>query len=246
MTLPDGRQLSFAEYGSPEGKPILFFHGLAGSRCDAIHLHNIALMNDCRLLSMDRPGMGLSSIDKKRTILSWANDVEAFVDYLGIKKFSIIGHSGGAPFVAACAYKIPNRLNGVAIVAGMGPFEIPEATSSLSRGQRFLNGAIRSMPWVATAMMQLTLMMFKRPWLLKYGLKQMPEVDQLALRSLGSHEELAAMMMETFRQGVAGASQEMQLTVKPWGFDLTSIKLKCPVTVWQGGLDSRWREIALP
>ena len=121
----------------------------------------------------------------------------------------------------------------------MGPFEIPEATSSLSRGQRLLNRAIKALPWVATAMMRLTLIMFKRPRLLKYGLKQMPEVDKLALQSLGSIEVLATMMMETFRQGVAGPSQEMQLTFKPWGFNLNTIKLACPVTVWQGNLDKQ-------
>lgn len=243
FVLRDGRQLGFGEYGDPNGQPIFFFHGLAGSRLDAIHLHSNSLLNNYRLISIDRPGMGLSSIDKKRTILSWSSDVEELADHLGIKKFSIIGHSGGAPFVAGCAYKIPTRLNGIAIVAGMGPFEIPEATSSLSRGQRLLNRAIKAMPWVATLMMQLTLMMFKRPGLLKYVLKQLPEVDQLSLRSLGSIEVLAAMMMESFRQGVTGPSQEMQLTVKPWGFDLSRIKLDCPVTVWQGGLDRQAPEM---
>ena len=243
FTLRDGRQLGFAEYGDPNGQPIFFFHGLAGSRLDAIHLHGSALLNNYRLISIDRPGMGLSSIYKKQTYLSWSNDVEELADHLGIKKFSIVGHSGGAPFVAGCAYKIPTRLNGIAIVAGMGPFEIPEATSCLSLGQRLLNRTIKAMPWVATVMMQLTLMMFKRPGLLKYGLKQMPEVDQLALRSLGSIEVLATMMMETFRQGVAGPSQEMQLAVNPWGFDLTTIKLECPVSVWQGDLDKQAPEM---
>lgn len=239
MKLKDGRQLGFAEYGASDGKPIFFFHGLAGSRLDARLLHNMAISNHYRLISIDRPGMGLSSIDKQRTILSWADDVEAFADYLDIKKFSIIGHSGGAPFVAACAYKIPERLNGVAVVAGMGPFEIPEATTSLSGGQRFLNRAIRMMPWVATCCMKLTLLMFKNPGMLEHGLKKMAEVDRLALQSQDSNEALAAIMMETFRQGTAGASQEMQLTLKPWGFSLAKIKLKCPVTIWQGGLDKQ-------
>lgn len=239
MSLKDGRHLGFAEYGAPHGKPVLFFHGLTGNRFDATLLHKAAFLNDCRLISMDRPGIGISSIDKKRTILSWVDDVEALTDYLGIKKFSIIGHSGGAPFVAACAYKIPEQLNGVAIVAGMGPFEIPEAVASLSRAQRFLNNAINTMPWIASCMMKLTSMMFKTPGLLKYGLKQMPDVDVLALQSQESHEELAARMLETFRHGIAGASQEMQLILKPWGFDLAKIKLKCPFTIWQGGLDKQ-------
>ena len=237
--LKDARQLGFAEYGDPRGKPILFFHGLAGSRLDARLLHKIATINHCRLISIDRPGMGLSSFDKNRTILSWADDVEAFADHFNLSKFSIIGHSGGAPFVAACLYKIPKRLTGVAIVSGMGPFEIPAATASLTRGQRFLNRAIRKLPWIATGCMKLTRWMFKNPNMLKRGLKQMAPIDSYILQSEGSVEVLGATMMETFRQGVAGAATEMQLTLKPWGFDLGDIKVKCPVTVWHGGLDKQ-------
>ena len=218
MKLRDGRFLGYTEYGVPDGHPILFFHGLAGgARLDAVYLHQAAVRNHCRLIGIDRPGVGLSSMDSHRTILSWADDVEAFAENLNIQQFSIIGHSAGAPFAAACAYKIPSRLTGVAIVAGMGPFEIPEATASLSRGQRFLNKVIKAMPWVATCCMTLTSMMFKSPRLLQLGLKQMPEEDQIAIRSLGSDEAIAAMMMESFKQGVAGTSQEMRRIIEPWG-----------------------------
>ena len=142
VTLQDGRQLGYAEYGNPEGKPIFYFHGTPGSRLEAGHLQNIAILNHYRLIGIDRPGMGLSSFHLKHTILSWPDDVEMFADCLGINKFSIVGHSGGAPFVAACAYKIPHRLYGAAIVSGPAPFEIPEVTASLARGQRFINGAV--------------------------------------------------------------------------------------------------------
>ena len=239
MKLKDGRQLGFAEYGDPLGKPILFFHGLAGSRLDARLLHKIASTNHCRLISIDRPGMGLSSFDKKRTILSWADDVEAFANHFNLSKFAIIGHSGGAPFIAACLYKIPERLTGAAIVSGMGPFEIPAATASLTRGRRFLNNAIRKFPWIATCCMALTRWMFKNPNRLKHGLKQMAPIDSHILQSETSIEVLGATMMETFRQGVGGTATEMQLILKPWGFDLSDIKVEYPVTVWHGGLDKQ-------
>jgi len=237
ITLKDGRQLGYAEYGDPEGKPILFFHGFPGSRLEPSHLHNIALSNHYRLIGIDRPGMGLSSFHQKHSILSWPDDVEMFADNLGLNKFSIIGQSGGAPFVAACAYKIPHRINGAAIVSGIAPFEISEATASLARGRRLMNKAIQAMPWMATGMMKLALMMNKKPGILKYVLKQMPEVDRLAFRSLGSDETISAMMLEPFRNGVIGAAQEFQLFVKPWGFDIANIK--CPITIWQGGLDKQ-------
>ncbi|MFA5960552.1 MAG: alpha/beta hydrolase [Tatlockia sp.] len=241
MTLPDGRQLGFAEFGSPDGTPILYFHGLPGSRLEARHLQNVALLNHYRLIGIDRPGMGLSSVHLQRSILSWVDDVESFADYLGLKKFSIIGHSGGAPFVAACAYKIPNRLNGVAIVSGMAPFEIPEATASLARGQRFINKAIQAMPWVVTVMVKLMSMMLKKPAMQKQMLKQLPEVDQRVFRDSGSNQAFIGATLEAFRHGVVGVSQEIRLTLKPWGFDIANIK--CPVTIWQGSLDKQAPEV---
>ena len=237
MTLPDGRQLGYAEYGDLEGKPILYFHGFPGSRLEPSHLQNIALSNHYRLIGIDRPGMGLSSMHQTYSILSWADDVEMFADYLGLEKFSIIGQSGGAPFIAACAYKIPHRINSAAIVSGIAPFEIPEATASLSRGNRFVNKAVQAMPWIATGMMKLALMMYKKPWMLKHILKQMPEVDRLAFQSLGSNEILSSMLLEPFRKGVTGAAYEFQLMVKPWGFDIVNIK--SPISIWQGGMDKQ-------
>src|SRR3990167_4594035 len=127
IILPDGRLLGFAEYGDPSGAPILYFHGFPGSRLEAQRFHERALAHHYRLIGIDRPGMGLSSIDKQRTFISWAADVAHFADSLGIEKFSIVGHSGGAPFIAACAYAIPHRINGIAIVSGMGPLEKPES-----------------------------------------------------------------------------------------------------------------------
>lgn len=237
IPLKDGRQLGYAEYGHPDGKPMFYFHGFPGSRLEAIHLHDVAIKNHFRLIGIDRPGMGLSSPQSKRSVLSWPDDVELFADSLGINKFSIVGHSGGAPFVAACAYKIPHRLNGVAIVSGIAPFEIPEATASLTGGHRFFNSCIRAMPWIAIGMMKLTSTMFKKNWILKHVLKQMPEVDRHVISSVGSNETIRAVLLEPFKHGVEGAAREFQLIVKPWGFNLTNIK--CPVTIWQGGLDKQ-------
>lgn len=65
--------------------------------------------------------MGLSTMNKDRSMFDWPVDVVDFADALKIDKFLVIGHSGGAPIVAACAYAIPHRLHGAAIVSGMAP-----------------------------------------------------------------------------------------------------------------------------
>ncbi len=236
--LKNGRRLGFAEYGDPSGRPVLFCHGMGGgSRLDARYLHQAALLNHCRLISLDRPGIGLSSMKKNYTILSWSEDVEELADALNIQKFSMIGHSGGAAFVAACAYKLPHRLTGVAIVSGLAPFE--KTAAQLSRGQKILYKSIHLMPWLTMVMMKMTAMMFKSPKMLKKALKQMPVVDQLALQAQNNQQELSMALVESFKQGVAGASQELQLVMKPWGFDLSQIKIDGPITIWQGGVDKQ-------
>jgi len=136
INLPDGRKIGFSEYGDPLGTPIFYFHGTPGSRLEAGRFNEVTAIDHCRLIGLDRPGMGLSSLDPERTLLSWATDVANFADSLSIKKFSLIGHSGGAPYAAACAYAIPDRLNSVAIVSGMGPFEKPEAQIGLATQAR--------------------------------------------------------------------------------------------------------------
>lgn len=242
LELKDGRQMGFAEYGNPDGQPIFYFHGLPGSRLEAGHLHEVAVVNHFRLIGLDRPGMGLSSIEPKRSILSWVEDVENFADSMGIDKFSVIGHSGGAPFVAACAYKIPHRLNGAAIVSGMAPFENPEVMASLSRGQRILNGIINAIPWVANVMMKLTFIMLNKPAMLKKMLKQMSKPDQLIFSDTERSKAIIDATKEAFRSGVSGASQEIVLSLKPWGFKLENIN--SPITIWQGGMDKQAPEMA--
>lgn len=239
IELKDGRLIGYAEYGDPNGAPIFYFHGFPGSRLEAGCFHNAAVANHYRLIGIDRPGMGMSSIDPNRSILSWATDIGNVADYLGIDKFSVIGHSGGGAFVAACAYVMPQRLNGAAIVSGMAPLDNPESKIGMARGQRVTSKLIQAMPWLTTIMMNITRKILKssNKKMLENMLKQLPEVDQNIFRDSEYGPMLISNTLEAFRQGIAGSAQEMKLLFKPWGFKLEDIR--CPVTVWQGALDTQ-------
>ncbi len=43
-------------------------------------------------------------------------------DALGIDRFALMGHSGGAPHALACAALLPERVLGVVSMSGMAPF----------------------------------------------------------------------------------------------------------------------------
>jgi pimeloyl-ACP methyl ester carboxylesterase len=238
VKLVDGRQLGFSEYGDPNGLPVFYFHGFPGSRLEAGRFHEIAVANRYRLIGIDRPGMGLSTIDEQRTILSWPTDIESFANLIGIEKFSIVGHSGGGPFVAACAYAIPQRLNGAAIVSGMAPLTKPESLVGMTHGQRVVTRLIKTIPWLANVMMKLTFTMLNNPnKMMKQMIKQLPEIDQAIFLDPEIAKVIFDNTIEAFRNGISGPAYEMKLLFKPWGFDLENIKF--PITIWQGTLDTQ-------
>jgi len=238
IDLPDGRKIGFSEYGEAQGLPIFYFHGTPGSRLEAGRFDEVAATHHCRLIGLDRPGMGLSSFDSNRTLLSWANDVKYFADSLSINKFSLIGHSGGAPYVAACAYAIPERINGAAIVSGMGPLEKPETQTGLATGQKIVNQLIRFIPPSANLMMWLTEKMLKNPdKMLQQMIKQLPEPDQVIYNDPKERNALITGVLEAFKNGSKGPAYEIQLLLKPWGFNLEEIKI--PVNIWHGALDKQ-------
>lgn len=65
----------------------------------------------------------------------------------------------------------------------------------------------------------------------------MSEVDQRILGDTEAGDLFIQSSLEAFKGGITGVSQEIQLSLKPWGFDMSHIK--CPVVIWQGRLDKQ-------
>ena len=107
IILEDKRKLGFAEYGNSKEYPIIYCHGSQSSRLEMHYDIYFAIKNDLRIITIDRPGHGLSDFNPNGSILEFARDVKELIDYLGIKKFSVVGMSAGAPFALGIAYLFP-------------------------------------------------------------------------------------------------------------------------------------------
>jgi len=232
MQLSDGKQLGYAEYGDSAGHPIFYFHGFPGSRLQTADFQEPAYAKRCRFFGIDRPGMGRTSFKKQHTILSWAKDVAELADTLGIEKFSIIAHSGGAPFALACGVALPNRVSHIALVSGMPPVTIPEAIKDMPMGYRVINVLVRNVPGVAWLLMQLQKHVLLKPAMFERLIQQLPAIDGEVFKM---NPGLLIASKEAFRQGVAGAADEFRLISKKWGFNLEDVHT--PVSIWQGELD---------
>jgi pimeloyl-ACP methyl ester carboxylesterase/1-acyl-sn-glycerol-3-phosphate acyltransferase len=121
MTLHDGRTLAYMDRGPRNGTPVLYFHGFQGSRLERVPgLDDILAKLNVRLISPDRPGIGLSTPAHARTIAGWASDVRQLAEWLLGKEpcYSILGFSAGATYALACG-RLPG-LQAISLVSGMG------------------------------------------------------------------------------------------------------------------------------
>ncbi|MCF6323494.1 MAG: alpha/beta fold hydrolase [Gammaproteobacteria bacterium] len=122
LILIDGRQLSFCEYGDPNGVPLFFFHGILGSRYERHPDDSIIKRLGIRLIIPDRPGYGYSDANHSGDYLDFAEDIAQLADYLNIHVFSIFGLSIGAIYAAACAYKFPGKIKNATLLGTTLPF----------------------------------------------------------------------------------------------------------------------------
>jgi pimeloyl-ACP methyl ester carboxylesterase len=132
-----GLSLAWNEFGAPGGAPVFYYHGWPSSRLQARLAHHLAAERGLRLIAMDRPGMGKSTLIRDRKLEDWPGLMGRFADHLGIAKFGQLGVSGGGPYVLACAAMIPDRLTRSAVLAGMVPLPL------LGHGRRGLHPLYR-------------------------------------------------------------------------------------------------------
>lgn len=233
ITLSDGRVIGYAEYGDLKGKPILLFHGWPGSRLGAITFNELFKKMHVRLISIDRPGYGLSTFKKGRTLLDWTDDIQEITKQLKIEKFSVLGISGGGPYALACGYKIPDRITTVGVVSGLGP-TIDEAIKGNSSWWRFLMKQYVKKPWLAywaAGIHYVETLYFPKLFINWYRKKFDTEIltDTIV-------EQITVSKSEAFRSGVKGVSWDLVIYSGDWGFNLKDITKK--VFLWYGAVDT--------
>jgi pimeloyl-ACP methyl ester carboxylesterase len=234
IRLADGRRLGFAQYGDPQGAPIFSFHGGLSSRLDAAFAAPLCAARGVRLISVDRPGIGLSDLQPGRALLDWPDDVHQLAAAIALERFAVFGWSAGGPYALACAYALPRLVTRVGIAGGMRPIDRPGAARDLGlRLDRILFALARRSPRAAALL--LGAVRASPPRLLRWGLlRELPAADRRVLATL-SVSEATAFVYEAFRSGVRGTVEDYRVLGEPWSFDLEAIASE--VLLWHGEQD---------
>lgn len=237
ITMRDGRTLGYAQFGPEHGQPVVYCHGNFGSRMDPAMLPpDLLERRGVRLISPDRPGIGLSTFQAKRKVIDWPRDVEALADALSLERFAVLSISAGSPYAAACALQLHQRLDGVAIVSGVAPLGAAEKWEGMGVSATYFRLARRS-PWLVSLLLALTKWgMRDREAFLKASSDPLPEADRKALlENEWAHDGFLATMEASLSSGLRGLAYDATLVARPWGFDLQAIRM--PVALWHGGQD---------
>ncbi|MDH5444316.1 MAG: alpha/beta hydrolase [Gammaproteobacteria bacterium] len=229
ITLQDGRSLSYSSYGPAHGKPVFIFHGIPGSRLEHADL-SVLEQIPTRLITMDRPGHGQSDFMEDRQLLDWPDDVSQLADSLSIDKFTVMGFSGGGSYAAACAYKIPHRLNRVVLLSSTAPFEIPGLTENIPADNR--------------ALFELAAQDYQLAAEQVAGLVDQPEAILGMFEAVASNSDKQVLQNQKFRamylkniseacrQEMTGVTYDMSIAASPWGFDVADIDMD--IELWHG------------
>jgi pimeloyl-ACP methyl ester carboxylesterase len=241
LTLPDGRTLAVAEWGDPDGKSVITFHGTPGSRIGYwTNEPGIWERFGLRRLSFDRPGYGDSTRLPGRTVADVVPDVVAIAEAFDLRRFAVYGGSGGGPHVLACTALIPERVvrclasvsvapvdaEGVDFAAGMNEGNVREFRAAVE-GERALRAVIE--PTRDQMVERLT---SGRADFLGDGY-DMPEADQIEM--MKHQKAAAAHLLTAIAHGIDGWVDDDLAVTKPWGFDVASCRV--PIVLSYGRQD---------
>jgi pimeloyl-ACP methyl ester carboxylesterase len=105
------------------GPTLLWHHGSPHTGALYEPLLSIARDRGLRMISVTRPGYGGADPLPGRRVVDAARDALEVADILGVERMLQLGASGGGPHALAVAALAADRVDGVAVVACLAPFD---------------------------------------------------------------------------------------------------------------------------
>jgi pimeloyl-ACP methyl ester carboxylesterase len=247
VRLADGRMVGIARGGPAAHCPVVYMHGILGSRLEAF----IGGEPRHHVIAIDRPGYGMSDPLPEQSFSRFALDVEEVLDQLGVERCIVFGGSAGSPYALATAVRLGSRVNELFLVGGVAHARM---VRSAGAPMRWLvdfaeNEVLRER--IVPGLRELLI----NPLLTNAWLQMSVATEGLVMPSAAATQLLARRLSVSWLAGIkpgdAGVKTDLRLLTTPWDFDHAA--LACPVRVVHGGNDgvvpldhARWHVRHLP
>jgi pimeloyl-ACP methyl ester carboxylesterase/glycosidase len=239
LRLDDGRTLAVAEWGDPDGTPVVLLHGRPGSRLlcpDPATTEALGV----RLITFDRPGYGGSDPLPGRSLAGSGDEVAEVAARLRLGTIRVVGWSSGGPVALAAIARHPDVVRSVALVASdAAPDDLPrsewaaspealEIAEAARRGDASARDrALARLAWFADAPTGF----FDRQ-VADDAASAATDPDARVRARPEVVEAYRAHFAEAGRTGAAGFADDWLAWLRPWEFDPAAIE--GPVDLWWG------------
>ncbi|RYJ14558.1 alpha/beta hydrolase [Halogeometricum borinquense] len=232
VSVSDGRDVAYAEYGDSDGVPVVFLHGTPGSRLLGEIFDERARRDGVRLLALDRPGYGRSDPWPARTLSDTGSFVTAVLDDAGVSRAGVVGFSGGGPHALAVAATHGERVQRVDVVAGAVP---PSRRESPPLALRVLEILASATPTLARGLSRLQSVLVARsdPSAVVSQYTDSRDADGI---SSAVSELVKRDFVEALANHRSGFVAETRTLAREWDFSMGNVT--SAVQLWHGGRDS--------
>ncbi|MEE4360981.1 MAG: alpha/beta fold hydrolase [Pseudomonadales bacterium] len=148
LELSDGRMLDYADFGDPQGRPVLYLHSeLSGDVWPAAMAAD-ATRRGLRIIAPARAGYGRTSPYPAGAInhVQTTADLLQLLDHLGLEQVVALSQTYGGMFTLALARTHPERVRTLIAVAPAFPMSTPDDEAAMPAFYRVLSGIVSRHP----------------------------------------------------------------------------------------------------
>ena len=245
VILPDGRRLGLTRYGNPAHRAVVFHHGFGSSGLELPNDAPLLARLRLQLLAPDRPGVGQSSVYRRLTFPSFADDVVVMLDALGIVgPVGVLGWSVGGVHALALAARHPARVAAVQLLSSCLPLGEWAVHRHLTWRWKGLLWGQLAFPWLNRTIFL---------WLSRQWARHSDRTIDWFIRGMRPAEarvtaRCRALLRDAAVQGFAhhgrGVYDDAQAWCRPPGFRVEDVR--APVRLWHGQADGVWAPGNIP
>lgn len=236
VVLPDGRILSWYEYGLPQGRPVFSLEGLGGGRPHHSIYDSWYKENNLRVINIIRPGYGISTLKPELQFVDLADDILFLCQHLHCHKPIMAAYCCGGTYALCAAAKYPHLFERLGVLGTTVPIEFWELDKLDFMHSLFLR-IHRASPKIFSMFLRLAMRGMLRDPEKSYAniAKSFSGRDAEILSDPLIQKRSIELQKERRYQGTEMLIREYQLLQSPWNIDLGNIKT--PTWVWHGEED---------
>ena len=233
--MPDGRTVGFATYGPEDGTPVLWCHGGPGSRLEPAGFVPFLDQLGLRVIGIDRPGYGVSSLRPGRSIADWLPDGLAVADALGVQRFLAVGVSTGGAYALALAATAPERVRAVVACCAMSDMRHQPSRDTMSKP--YCHGVWDAPDRAAAIEVARAGFGDDGSLMMSSADTELCAADLAFLAQAATDPAQEVLMRAQFANGVQGYVDDRRADGPGWvSFDVSAVD--CPVVVLHGSDDT--------